>query len=166
MSLLQILGNIGFDWRVALFNFVNFLIVFWLLKRFVFGPVKNVLAERQGKINKGLEDAKKADTALLMAKANADQAIGEARLAANRIVAEAGERGKKVFTNIEEKAKQAAADIRARAEQELAKERLSIRKQVQEESTALIIEGVKRILHQEIDEQKGEAIIKELIRQK
>jgi F-type H+-transporting ATPase subunit b len=166
MNLLRILGNIGFDWRVALFNFINFLIVFWLLKRFVFGPVKNVLRERQEKIDKGLEDAKKADTALLMAKENADQTVGAARLEANQIVAEAGERGKKVFIGIEEKAKLEAADIRERAEQALAKERTLMQKQIQEQSAALVVEGVKRILKQEIDEKKGEAIIKDLIRQK
>jgi F0F1-type ATP synthase membrane subunit b/b' len=43
MDILGILGKIGFDWQVALANLVNFLIIFWILKKFAFKPVREIL---------------------------------------------------------------------------------------------------------------------------
>ena len=68
MNILEILGNIGFDWRIAFANLVNFLIIFYLLKRYAFGPIGRILDERRRKIEEGLEHAREAETNLMMAK--------------------------------------------------------------------------------------------------
>ncbi|MBU4369492.1 ATP synthase F0 subunit B, partial [Patescibacteria group bacterium] len=59
MDLQRILGNLGFDWRMALANLVNFLIIFFVLKKYAFKPIKEKLEEREKKIKTGLEDAEK-----------------------------------------------------------------------------------------------------------
>ena len=61
----EILSKIGFDYRVALANLVNFLIVLWVLQKFAFPKIQIVLAERQAKIRKGLADAEAAKQAKL-----------------------------------------------------------------------------------------------------
>ncbi len=87
--MLEILGKIGFDWQVALANLVNFLIIFFILRRFAWKPLKNVIEERQQKIVKGLEDAQKAATDLKMAEEIRKQKVEDAKLHANQIVSDA-----------------------------------------------------------------------------
>ncbi len=63
-TVLEILGKIGFDWQVALANLVNFLIIFFILKKFAFKPIQKILKERQDKISEGLIKAQEADIRL------------------------------------------------------------------------------------------------------
>jgi F-type H+-transporting ATPase subunit b len=46
------------DWFTFVAQIVNFLILIWLLKKFLFGPVQNVMKKRENEINSRLEEAK------------------------------------------------------------------------------------------------------------
>src|SRR5450432_81249 len=51
------------DWFTVIAQVINFLILVWLLKRFLYKPILNAIAEREKKITDQLKDAdaKKAD---------------------------------------------------------------------------------------------------------
>ena len=66
--MLEILGNIGFDWPVALANLVNFLIIFFLLHKFVFKPLGKTVEKRKRDIADGLAAADKNQQLLLDTK--------------------------------------------------------------------------------------------------
>ena len=53
----QFFAEFGVDVLKLAFQIVNFLIVLYLLNRFLFKPVLARLDERKSKIEKGLEDA-------------------------------------------------------------------------------------------------------------
>ena len=87
MDIGLILANLGFDWRVALANLANFLIIVWILKRFAFKPIEKAIKNREDKIRKGVEDAERAATEFQMAKQTCDKTIEEAKYEANKIIA-------------------------------------------------------------------------------
>jgi F-type H+-transporting ATPase subunit b len=87
MDILEVLGKIGFDWRVALVNLFNFLIVFLILKKFAFKPIENILERRRKKIEQGLKDAKKSRDILLQTEDLSEDIIKKAKNDANLIVA-------------------------------------------------------------------------------
>jgi F-type H+-transporting ATPase subunit b len=162
MELLKILGNVGFDWRVALFNFINFLIVFWLVKRFVFRPIKNILDERQKKINDGLEDAKKAKTSLMMAEEKSDEIVSKAKLDGNEIISLAHDQEKAIIDQARTKAEAEAVNVRKKAESLILQEKKKAETEVREGAADLIVDGIKKVLAEEIDRKKSEQIIKDL----
>lgn len=45
----SVLSKLGFDWQVALANLVNFLIVYFLLKKVVFNKLRDAILERKRK---------------------------------------------------------------------------------------------------------------------
>jgi len=47
----QISANLGFDWRVALANLANFLVIVWILKRFAFKPIEKTVTEARSRAN-------------------------------------------------------------------------------------------------------------------
>ncbi len=51
-----------FNWTTFLLETVNFLVLVWILERFFYAPVKRIIAERRGAIEKKIEDAEKTRT--------------------------------------------------------------------------------------------------------
>lgn len=48
------------DWTTFILEIINFLVLVWILRRFLYRPVMKVVAERRAVIAKGLDDAKAA----------------------------------------------------------------------------------------------------------
>jgi len=97
MDIGAILTNLGFDWRVALANLVNFLIIVWILKKFAFKPIETAIKNREDKIKKGIEDAERATTEFQMAKQVCDKMISEAKTEANKIIASSQSQSEKII---------------------------------------------------------------------
>lgn len=51
----SILDKLGFDWQVALANLVNFLIIYFLLKKFIFDKLADAISERKKKAEANVE---------------------------------------------------------------------------------------------------------------
>lgn len=52
-----------FDWTTFALEIVNFLVLVWILQRFLYKPVTNALAQRRAAIDKTLADARRVDVA-------------------------------------------------------------------------------------------------------
>jgi F-type H+-transporting ATPase subunit b len=65
-------------WKLG-FQIVNFLLLLYLLNRFLFKRVLRLLDERQTKISQGLEDAEAAARDRELARAEREAALAEAR---------------------------------------------------------------------------------------
>lgn len=59
----ELLSKLGIDWRLLIAQLVNFLILFVILRRYLYRPVLGMLEERRARIARGLEDAKRAEEA-------------------------------------------------------------------------------------------------------
>ncbi len=160
--MLEILGKIGFDWQVALANLFNFLIIFFILKKFAFGPLKKAIAERQDKIAKGLADAEKAATDVMMAEEIRNKTVGDAKLQANKIVGEASEKGQTIISAAEAKAIQEADKIRTAAEQKTAADRVAMREQLEKETATMVISGIEKVLKESMTEDMQKSYIQKL----
>ena len=76
----------GVDLPKLIFQVVNFLLLLYLLNRFLFKPVLKLLDERESRIKKGLEDAEAAAKDRELAKAEREAALDEARKEAQAMV--------------------------------------------------------------------------------
>lgn len=163
MNLLDILGRIGFDWQVALANLINFLIIFWILKRYAFKPIQEVIAKRRKEIDTGLDQAQEAETELMMAKQKAEGIISEAKQEANTLVSSAKERGDVLVADAQSKATtehdRIIADGKALAQKELE----SAEQELEKKAATLVVDGVKKILGDTITEEQNETITKKAL---
>jgi F-type H+-transporting ATPase subunit b len=162
-TIIQALTNIGFDWRVALANLINFLIVFWLLKKFLFSKLQIVLVDRRERIQKGLDDARKAETELAMAEEQKERILDAAKQAANEIIAEARQVEKEIVSQATKKAQSEAHAMISRAEVQIEEKRSVMEKEIRSQTATMIVEGVKKVLQEEIDEERGAKLIERSI---
>ena len=52
----------AFDWTTFILEIINFLILVWILKRFLYRPVLDVIARRRAGVEKTLADARRIET--------------------------------------------------------------------------------------------------------
>ncbi len=159
MDFSAILSNIGFDWPVALANLVNFLIIYYILKRFAFGPIKETLAQRRLKIEEGIENARRAETELLMAKQEYERHVAEGKNEANEIIAHARVREEAILAKAEREAVQEASLIKHEAEEHIARARTRMEAEVRERTADLVIAGVEKLLQDSLDPRKQSLLV-------
>lgn len=160
---MDILGSIGFDWKVALANLVNFAIVFYLLNRFVLSKLKLVLKERKQKIDQGLEDAKKAEAALFMAGQKETEIIGNAHEKANLLIIEASHKGNDLIKQAEKKGLVSGDELVRKAELDIERKMKKAMKESEMIAASLIVSGVKKMLIEQVDGDKNQEFIEKIV---
>ena len=166
MDIGQILANLGFDWRVALANLANFLVIVWILRRFAFKPIARIVKEREDKIKKGVEDARKAETELQMAKQISEKTAIEARGEANKIIASAQKESERIISESKLINEEQAKQIMAKADKAIQQEKQKMLGDLRKEVVDLVIATTESFLKEDLTKDKQEGIIKRLAKDK
>ena len=153
------LGALGLDTKALVIQLVTFLIAFWVLKRFAFGPIVKMMEERQKTIEAGvaLGEQMKKDKATLEAKVAEE--LAKARSEADGIIAGAQEASRQVVREAEDKASQKAAGILKAADERIASDTQRARKQLETEIVGLISDATEAIIGEKVDAKKDAQLI-------
>ena len=93
-----------------IWTIVNFFLLYFLLKRFLFDPVGRLLDEREAKIDAGVNEEKEAQSAVQANRDRIDAEKAESRMEANRILAAAEAEDERLHTERLDAARTTAAD--------------------------------------------------------
>ncbi len=66
-----------FDWTTFTLEIVNFLILVWILKHFLYHPILDVIAKRRAGIEQALADARRIETEAITVKQQHEQHLAE-----------------------------------------------------------------------------------------
>lgn len=161
---MDVLTNIGFDWQVALANFISFLLIFWILKRYAFGPIGKIIDERKKIIEEGVNKAEQSETELLVAQQKADETLKTARTEANQIVARAKENGDTLVLQAETAARGKADEFMEQATKNIEKQKNQMEEELLEKTAHLVVMGVSKILDTDVDANQNEALNKRALK--
>jgi F-type H+-transporting ATPase subunit b len=151
-------------WYQILFQLINFGILVFVLKKFLYQPIINIINQR----NKKIEDSIRAAESNLKEKAKIEeikkQAIAEAEKEAVRIVEnskkQAGEEAKKIITAGREE-----AETEVKKKLELLTEKLNEQEQkITGHLTDLVVSTVSRVLKSSLSEADQHKIIDQQIK--
>ena len=162
----EILGKIGFEWQVALANLINFLIIFFILKKFAFEPIGKMIRERREKIEKGITDAQKAEKDLANADAQKTEIIRAARASADKIVIGSQTDGKEIVKEAQIKANREREEILKQAKLDVEKEKSVGEETLRLEASKLITGGMKKMIESYVAAGKGDEIISGMLASK
>lgn len=160
------LGALGVDGQAFLIQFVTFVMAFFVLRRYAFGPILKVLRERRKTIESGVklgEEMKQERTKL---DAEVEKILHKARQDADKIITEAHDSGRQAIREAEDKAREKAAGILKEADSRLAQDIARARKQLEKETVTLIAETTEAILDEKIDFTKDTALIQKFLKGK
>lgn len=157
--MLQSLDVISVNLWLTLISLANLVILFLLIKRFLFKPVKKIMDIRHKEIGEEYEKAKKAEKEARKSREEWQKKINIATDEAELIVSEASENANKQREKIVNEAKEAARQIINRAEADAAleyeKATDNMKKQIVELSGVL----TEKILEREINKKDHRNLI-------
>ncbi len=111
---MELLKNFGFDPVLFVAQVVNFLLIFFVLKRFLYKPILDMLKKRKETIEEGLEQAEEGRKLLEEVQVKEKEILKKARLEAEQIIKdakiEAYEEAKKIEENAKEHAQRLIED--------------------------------------------------------
>ena len=142
----EVLGKIGFEWKLALVNFVNVFVIFLVLKKWAFKPIQKIIQERKSLVDQSLEDARKAEESVEGARQEKQSILTEARKDAQGIVERAEGEGKGVIEAGRAKSLKEHEEIMHKAKLEIEQSKKESMDAVKAEAANLIGLGVKKIL--------------------
>lgn len=136
-----------FGWNGSLFisQVISFCVVAFLLKKFAYGPILNLLAERQKTIQEGLENADKIKAELASAQAKAQEIVNQAGAQANKIIEEARAAAAKVTETEMQKAVGAANQIITKAKESNAAEFKRLEMELKREIGHLAVKAAMQV---------------------
>jgi len=155
---LEALGlNLGFLF-VQIFNF---LIIFIMLRAFVFNPIVDLLNKRRASIAQGLQDAQVAAEARENAEKDAEEILAKAQTEANLKIREASERAEKASKEILAEAEVETAKVREAALVDAKLERERVLADVRGQVAALAIAAAQKLVGEALDEKRQHALLGE-----
>lgn len=83
---MEIFNQFGFDPKLFVAQIINFLILAFIFKRFLYKPLLKMLKERNERIDQGLTNAERAEKALESAEKEREEIIKKASLEAEKIL--------------------------------------------------------------------------------
>ena len=149
-------------WKLG-FQIINFLLLLYLLNRFLFKRVLGMLDDRQSKISQGLEDAETAARDRELARAEREAALAEARREAEAMVQRAAKTAEATSADILAEAKASAEQITARAREEISAEKEKALAEIRGEVADLALEAASKLIGSEMDAPKQRKLVQQFL---
>ena len=153
----------GVDLPKLAFQIVNFLLLLYLLNRFLFKRVFALLDERQAKISKGLEDAEAAARDRELARAEREAAVAEARKEANEMIARANKIAEDTRNEILADAKAEAEKVSARAREEIVAAKDKAMAEIRGQVAELALAAAGKLVRREMDGPTQKRLVEEFL---
>lgn len=157
------LAFVTIDKWTLIFTWANLLILFLLMKKFFFKPIKNILKQREDEVNSLYEKANSSSTEAEKLKNEYEKRLAEAKSEANEIVGSAVKNAKVRSDEIIGDAKKEAQGIMEKAEREIEREKNSCVNEIKTEISYLAVDIAKKVIEKDLKEKDHEKLIDDII---
>ena len=141
-----------------------FLIVFFVLRKFAWGPILNSLNERERGIADSLETADRVKREMAALKSENEELLARAREERGAMLKEARETKDRIIAESKEQAKIEYSKIVAEAQQAIETQKMAALTDVKNQVGKLVIEVTEKVLRRELSNPAAqEAHIKDLV---
>ena len=149
---------LNLDWNIV-WTIVNILVLFLLLKHFLFKPITEMMESRTAEIENNLKDAEDQKQKASELTAQYEEKLQGAHAEAAQIVSEARQRGQREYDAILKTAGQDAQKEQERARADMEREREEMLRGVQENVTELVLLTPSKLSQKELDEESDRKLV-------
>lgn len=149
---------LNLDWNIV-WTIVNILVLFLLLKHFLFKPITEMMESRTAEIENNLKDAEDQKQKASELTAQYEEKLQGAHAEAAQIVSEARQRGQQEYDAILKTAGQDAQKEQERARADMEREREEMLRGVQENVTELVLLTASKLSQKELDEESDRKLV-------
>jgi F-type H+-transporting ATPase subunit b len=156
---MELFSKLGIDWRLLVAQVVNFAVLLFVLNRFVYRPMLDLLEKRSQKIEQGLKDAEEARKRLAQAGVQEKEMLARARREARALLEKAEEMGKRNQEKIMEDAKAEATRLLAKAGEKMEAERAQLVAEAKMEIADVVLAATEKVLNEKLSVEKDKELI-------
>ena len=149
-------------WQL-LFNLINLVIDYLILKKFIYQPVKKMFAQRQAEVEDTYKKADEANADATSLKQQYEQKMAGAREEADAIVRNATGRAQVRSDAMIAEARQNASEIIRRADEQAAIEKKQALNQVKNQIADLALQAAENVIRKELDADSHRKMIDDFI---
>jgi len=156
-------GVISLSWQILLVELASFLILLFVLGKFLFKPIMKLLENRSNQIKNTLETIEAEKQSIEKIKQDYQNQLDQLNKKASQIVQEAAKKGEEERQKIVEKSQKEANKILEKAELAIEREKEKALLELKMQAADLSILAASKILERTIDESMAHNLIEEFI---
>lgn len=143
--------SLGIDWKLLVLQSIAFLLLLWLLSKFVYPVLNKMIDERDEALEAGQKAAKEAQEDAAKAEKKIQSLMRDAQKEASEIVSTAKTEANAMVAASEEKARLHAERIAAEAQESIAKDVLAAKKALHNETIELVAAATEKVVTKAVD---------------
>jgi len=159
---MDIFQQFGIDVRLLVVQIFNFIVLLFILKKFLYKPIVDIIEKRRTDIE---ESAKKVEEIKKQSQESEEKVnimLQEAREKAHDIIVRAEKQAAETKKNAQEEARKQAEEMLAHAKKSIEAEKEALMKSVQKDIVRLVVLASTKVLGRELANSQEEFIEKEI----
>jgi F-type H+-transporting ATPase subunit b len=156
---MEILEQLGIEPGMIVVNIAGFLLLVWVLRKFAFGPLTEIVAEREDEIDGDLAEAESQREAATRDAAAMDAELAQVAERSRELMAEARERADATRDEMVARAREQADRIVSEGKRSVDVSAEDARAALREETVQIAMDISERALRSSLDEERQVALV-------
>ncbi|MDY2735448.1 F0F1 ATP synthase subunit B [Intestinibacter sp.] len=152
------------SWEL-LFQIINTVILFLVLKKILFKPVLNIIEKRENMIQEDLAAGAKAKNEGIALKKEYEEKVSIAKEEGREIIRQATARAEEKSNQIISDAQAEVVSLKAKASKDIAQEKEQAIAEIRNDISDIAILAASKVLEEDIDKSKHEDLIEKFIKE-
>lgn len=161
---MEIVKNFGLNPILLGAQVFNFLIVLFLLKKFLYKPVFDLLKKRQNTIAEGLKQAENARIKLEKVVIEEKHILNQAQLQSRKIIEDAKFESIQITKRMNEEAKKQTEKLLSETKRQIARESVTAEKRLAVKTSEIAVAMLKKALRQFFSAEDQEKVISKALK--
>lgn len=160
----DLINNFGINGYLLIAQIINFLIILWILKRFAYKPILEMLEKRKKTIVEAQKNAEKTQKILEEAQQKEKELLKKAQNESKIILSDSKKQAEETINLAMEKAKIQAEKMLSDAHTQIEKDRQNIEKELALNVTRLASDMLKKSMENILDEKDEAKMIEQVLK--
>lgn len=161
----ELLHNFGIDWRLLVFQTINFLILLFILKKFAYGPILAMFKKRREDIERGIRMSREAEESLRRMEEIKKEELEKVRIQSLALISKAESSAKLRKEEILKEANKKVEGVIADAKRAINEEKAKMGEEIYRNAEVLIRMGVEKTIHKMPTSEKDQKLVKEALKE-
>jgi F-type H+-transporting ATPase subunit b len=157
--------QLGINLNGLIAQLINFLVLYFLLSRFLFPRVTQMLDARAARIRESVERAEQVQREAEVMEQQFQERIAEARREGQGIVANANQIAQRIQAEAQEKAQREAEAFLVRAREQIQRETQQASAELRQQVASLALLAASRVVERSLDERQHVELIERVLRE-
>ncbi|MEW6407967.1 MAG: F0F1 ATP synthase subunit B [Patescibacteria group bacterium] len=155
---MELLEKLGINPVLLITQIINFLILLFLLKKFLYKPILDMLERRRKKISDSLEKAEEITKKYEETERIQEKKLQQVQLRSSEILRQTKERAEKMRQEILKKSEEEAKQVLEKARKEIKNEKTNMLEEAKKEIANVTVVALKKVLEDHLDKKSQEKL--------